>query len=82
MSMLDDVRFWAQVYEDSRRTLIVPPDLESRAVETVKARGLEGIVTVRVSRWLPAGMVFLIDEQAIEADWRHTMQQCSIRPML
>ncbi|WP_460705606.1 hypothetical protein [Myceligenerans halotolerans] len=79
MSMLDDVRFWAQVYEDSRRTLIVPPDLESRAVETVKARGLEGIVTVRVSRWLPAGMVFLIDEQALEANLRQAVHR---RPTL
>jgi len=78
--MLDDVRFWAQVMDDGMRTLIVPPDLESRAVEQVKARGLDGIITVRVSRWLPKGMAFLIDEQAMEAVLRQSLQRLSTQP--
>ena len=75
MSMIDDVRFWAQVVEDSRRTLVVPPDLESRAIEMVKARGLAHVVTVKVSDVLPEHTVYMIDEQAIEADLRQTVQQ-------
>ncbi len=74
MSILDDVLFWSQVVQDSRRTLLVPPDLESRAIETVKARGLAHVVTVRVSCVLPDGVAYLVDEQGLEADMAQAMQ--------
>lgn len=68
MSMIDDVRFWLQIFGDAKRTIIVPPDLESRAIETVKARGLAHIVTVRVSPYIPEDMAYVVDEQALDVD--------------
>lgn len=73
--MLDTIRFWDQVVQDSRRTLLVSPELESRAVEMVKARDLAHVVTVKANPHLPEGNVYLVDEQAIEADLRRTLQQ-------
>lgn len=84
MSILDDVLFWNQVVQDARRTLLVPPDLESRAIEMVKAHGMAHIITVKVSDVLPDGTVYVVDEQAIAADLaRPTRIQIQpYRPML
>lgn len=72
VTMLDDIRFWMQVVGDSRRTLLVPPELESRAIEMVKARGLAHIVTVKTSQYLPEGKAYIVDEQAIDAELHRT----------
>jgi hypothetical protein len=74
-SLLDDVLFWNQVVQDSRRTLLVSRDVESRAIEMVKAHGLDHVVTVKVSSVLPEGVVYLVDELGIEANLRETLQQ-------
>jgi hypothetical protein len=74
MSILDDVRFWNQVVQDSRRTLLVPPDLESRAIEMVKAHGVAHVITVKVSEVLPANTVYVVDEQGLEADMAEAIQ--------
>jgi len=66
--MIDDIRFWMQVVGDSRRTLLVPPELESHAIEMVKARGLAHLVTVKASAYLPAGKAYLVDEQALDVE--------------
>lgn len=71
--MLDDIRFWMQVTLDAKRTLVVPPDLESRAIEMVKARGCEHVVTVRVSEVLPEGTVYWVDEHALDASFRQAV---------
>jgi hypothetical protein len=71
--MLDDIRFWMQVTLDAKRTLVVPPELESRAIEMVKAHGCEHVVTVRVSEVLPEGAVYWVDEQALDASLRQTV---------
>lgn len=73
MEIVDNVRFWAQVIQDSCRTLVVPPELESRAIETMKAHGVAHLITVKVSTVLPEGTVYLVDEQALEADLRRAM---------
>lgn len=67
MSTLDDVRFWEQVIGDARRTLVVNPDLESRAIEQLRARGLGHLVTVKASPYCPPEMAYLVDEQALAA---------------
>lgn len=74
VSILDDVLFWNQVVQDSRRTLLVPTDLESRAIEMVKAHGMAHVITVKVSEVLPDGMVYVVDEQGLEADMAEAMQ--------
>lgn len=76
MSILDDARFWDQVVQDSRRTLLVPPDLESRAIEMVKAHGMAHIITVKVNEVLPVDTVYVVDEQGLEADMAEAVQHC------
>lgn len=46
---LTDVRFWAQVLTDSKRTVACSPENESRCKGYVTARGLGGLITILVS---------------------------------
>ena len=68
MSILDNIRFWAQVVQDARRTLVVSPELEAPVVELVEAYGLAHLVTVKTSEHLLDGNAYLVDEQAIQAE--------------
>lgn len=65
--MLTEVRFWAQVIGDAKRTVVCNPDLESRIKGWVDARGMGGIIKVEPSPHAPMDRVFVIDEQAIAA---------------
>lgn len=65
--MLTEVRFWAQVIGDAKRTVLCPPDLESRCKGYVDARGLSGIITVVASPGCPPDQIFVIDTPAIQA---------------
>src|SRR5690348_17024114 len=67
MSVWDEVRFWAQVIGDARRTIVCSPELESRLKMSIAARGLDGIYTVEVSRFVPDNRVIIIDQQAIDS---------------
>lgn len=76
---LDDVRFWLQMVNDSKRTILCPPDLESRVKGMVDAYGLSGTITVHAHPHIPENQMFIMDEQAIQAelnkpikwDWKH-----------
>jgi len=63
--VLTEVRFWAQVIGDSRRTVICPPDLESRCKGYVDARGLGGLITVKASPYCPTNQILVVDEQGL-----------------
>lgn len=69
----DDVRFWAQILEDSRRTLICPPDLESRVKTRIAAMGLDRQFTVMVSPYAPDGAIYLVDLNGMDADTNQSM---------
>ena len=73
--VLNEVRFWAQVVGDSKRTVVCPPDLESRCKGFVDARGLGGLITVKTSPYVPAETIFVIDEQGIDASLRKMSQR-------
>lgn len=68
--VLTEVRFWAQVIGDSKRTVMCSPDLESRCKSYVDARGLGGLITVKASPVVPDSQILVIDEQGVEASWR------------
>lgn len=68
--VLTEVRFWAQVMGDSKRTVMCSPDLESRCKGYVDTRGLGGVITIKASRLIPDNQILVIDEQSIEASWR------------
>lgn len=65
--VLDEVRFWSQVVGDAKRTIVCPPDLESRVKGYIDARGMSGILTVVANPYCPPETIMIIDEQAIAA---------------
>jgi hypothetical protein len=65
--VLTEVRFWAQVIGDAKRTVMCSPDLESRCKGYVDARGLSGLITVKASRYVPENQIFVIDDGAVAA---------------
>ena len=66
--MLTEIRFWQQVVGDSKRTVVCSPDLESRCKGYVEARGLGHLITVIASPACPDDRLFVIDEQAMNAE--------------
>lgn len=62
--MLTEVRFWSQVIGESRRTVLCPPDLESRCKGYVDARGLGGVITVIPSPHIPDNQILVVGESA------------------
>lgn len=65
--MLDEIRFWSQVITDSRRTILCSPENESRIKGWLDAQEF-GLYTVRASQVVPDDVVYVIDEQALEAE--------------
>ena len=78
--MLTEVRFWAQVTGDARRTIVCSPDLESRVMGWLAARGLRNFHTVLASRLCPDDRVYIVDRQAIEADLNQDIQTYRYHP--
>lgn len=73
--MLDEIRFWAQVIGDAHRTVLCSPENESRVKGWIDARDMGGMLTVEVSRYMPDDVIYLMDEQAIEALCRESIQR-------
>ena len=78
--VLTEVRFWAQVIGDARRTVLCPPDLESRIKGWVDARGMGGIIRVMASPFCPKGSIYVIDDGATAASLNQSVQR-SIKGM-
>lgn len=68
MSVLDEVRFWQIVLASQARTIVCSPEMESRVKGFLDARDLRGTYNVVVSRVCPDTSVYVMDEQAIQAD--------------
>lgn len=79
--VLNEARFWLQVMTDSQRTVLCPPEWESRCKGFVDARGLSGLITVVASPICPAGQIVVVDTNAVEAGWRQTLQTWRAEPL-
>lgn len=71
--VLTEIKFWSQVMTDAERTVICPPDLESRCKGYVDARGLGGLITVKASPSCPPNQILVLDERAVEASLREAV---------
>lgn len=71
----DDIRFWSQVIEDGRRTVLCSPELESRIKTMVARLGVAGVVDVQVSPFVPDDQVFVADLNALEASTNQAIQR-------
>lgn len=77
MSMLDDARFWSQVMTDQERTVVCPPEYESRLKVMIAARGLSGLLSVLPSPVCPDNTLIVIDRHAMDA----SMAQLMTKPL-
>lgn len=78
--VLTEVKFWSQVFGDAKRTILCPPDLESRVKGYIAARGMGGVLTVEASPVCPPEQIIVIDEQGMTADfWAAAAQPIRVR---
>lgn len=75
MDALDEIRFLMQTRTDAQRTLICEPNREHAVRAAVDQAGAADLFTVKASPVCPAGRILVLDQQAIEASWRQTVQR-------
>ena len=73
--LVNDVRFWDQVQGDAKRTVFCEPHRADEIRAAVEARGYGDILTVRSSPCCPEGKLLVLDDSAMEASWRQTVQR-------
>jgi hypothetical protein len=64
---LTEVRFWAQIIGDARRTIMCSPDNESRIKCWIDARGMSGVLTVEATPFVADDTIYVLDVQAANA---------------
>lgn len=74
MDALDEIRFLMQTHADAQRTLLCEPDRVHAVRAAVDQAGSAGTYTVKSSPVCPPGRILVLDEQALEASWRQTIQ--------
>lgn len=74
MNALDEIRFLLQMHADAQRTLICEPDRVHAVRAAVDQLDAADIFTVKASPVCPPGKILVLDEQALEASWRQTVQ--------
>lgn len=72
--VLSDLKFWAQIFGDSKRTLFCHPDIAEQLRAAVAVHDLGGVVTVMETRALEEGMAVLADLQALDAGLQESLQ--------
>lgn len=85
---MPELRRWADLVacsaiarEESARTYVVPDRELAVQIEAVAAAlGIDDLVTVVTSPFVPAGQVFVLDERAITAAAAQAVQRALRRP--
>lgn len=75
--MTDDEQFWQQIEGDAKRTVLCEPHRLDDIQAAVDQRGSTDIITVRASPHCPAGRLLVLDDGALEAAWRQTVQRAA-----
>jgi len=75
MNALFEIRFLMQTHSDAQRTLLCEQDRVHAVRAAVDQAGAGGIFTVKASPACPPGRILVLDEQAMEASWRQTIQR-------
>jgi hypothetical protein len=70
--ILTEIKFWQIVIADARKTVLCPPDLESRLKGYVDARLLGGIIRVVASPYCPEDQVLILPGWPPGFDTRET----------
>lgn len=77
---LTDLRFWAQIEGDSKRTIACSTTEAPRIREAIEAAGWDHIITVLSSPIVTDGQVIVMDVQAMDAYFREASQRPIILP--
>jgi hypothetical protein len=75
LDALDEIRFLMQTHADAQRTLFCEPDRVHAVRAAVDQLGAADTFTVKASLVCPPGRILVMDEQALEASWRQTIQR-------
>jgi hypothetical protein len=75
VDILDEIRFLMQAHVDAQRTLLCGPERVHAVRAAVDQLGASAIFTVKASPACPPGKILVLDEQALEASWRQTVQR-------
>ena len=75
LNPLDEIRFLMQTHADAQRTLLCEPHQERAVQAAVDQLEVAGVFTVKPSPACPPGRILVLDEQAMEASWRQTVQR-------
>lgn len=73
MATTDDVFFWLQVIQDSKRVILCSPEQEAQIQEWLTTHG-QWLYEVRSTPIVPNDRVYVIDQQGIEAQLREWEQ--------
>ncbi|MEW1565811.1 hypothetical protein AB0454_22830 [Streptomyces sp. NPDC093509] len=77
MDVRSELRFQAQVHEDSKRTLLCAPETLCELQAAIEQRGMAHLWTAAANPTVPEGQIVILDEQALEAVWQQTLQRVS-----
>jgi hypothetical protein len=72
--VVNDVQFWRQVIGDSKRVIYAQPDSVDAIRAAVDALDAGHLLEVRSNPYCPDGQLLIVDEQAVEASFRESMQ--------
>ncbi|WP_435279154.1 hypothetical protein [Streptomyces sp. 1222.5] len=75
--LVNDIRFWDQIQGDAKRTILCEPHRVDEVRDAVDERGYSEILTVRASPACPEGKLLVLDDSAMEASWRQTIQRAA-----
>jgi hypothetical protein len=69
-----DLRFWRQVIEDGRRTVLVEPGRAAEVTAMLDRQQVAGQYDVHESSAVPPGQILVIDHHAVDAVDRQSQQ--------
>jgi hypothetical protein len=82
LRLADQIRCAQIEREEAHRTVLVPGPASAVKLEAwLAAHGLDDLVTVRTSQFLPADTWIVVDEQAIEAGTAEAIQAMTRQPL-
>ncbi|MEU8040893.1 hypothetical protein [Streptosporangium sp. NPDC049078] len=78
--LMADLKFWAQIEGDSKRTLACSPADAPWVREAIEAAGWNHILTVIASPIVTDGQMIIMDVQAMDASFNEALQHYQPEP--
>lgn len=75
LTPLERIQLFMQDFEDSKRTVWCNPEWESRIKTMADVRNVGGLFNVVASDACPENAVYVVDENAMEAQLRQSLQR-------